>query len=85
MDLSASVTLIVGAMGTFQRSAGTVHLFGAIGVALKWFSAVRGSGHATILCAQMGSHSFGHTIVYFAARSSRCANIWTTAQSSPGL
>jgi hypothetical protein len=50
MDLSASVTLIVGAVGTFQRSANTVHLFGALGVALKWFSAVRGSGHA-FFCA----------------------------------
>ena len=47
MDLSASVTLIIGAVGTFQRSADTVHLFGALGVALKWFSAVRGSGPAS--------------------------------------
>jgi hypothetical protein len=44
MDVGASVTLIVGAVGHFQRSADTVHLFGALGVALKWFSAVRGSG-----------------------------------------
>jgi hypothetical protein len=48
MDLSASVALIIGAVGTIQRSAVTVHLFGALGVALKWFSAVRGSGHATL-------------------------------------
>jgi hypothetical protein len=44
MDISASVTLIIGAVGSFQRSADTVHLFGALGVALKWFSAIRGSG-----------------------------------------
>jgi hypothetical protein len=42
MDVAASVTLIVGAVGHFQRSADTVHLFGALGVALKWFSAVWG-------------------------------------------
>jgi hypothetical protein len=47
MDLGASVALIIGAAGTFQRSADTVHLFGALGVALKWFSAVWGSGPAT--------------------------------------
>jgi hypothetical protein len=43
MDFAASVALIVGAVGHFHRSAGTVHLFGALGVALKWFSAARGS------------------------------------------
>jgi hypothetical protein len=43
MDLGASVTLIVGAVGHFQRVADTVHFFGALGVALKWFSAGRGS------------------------------------------
>jgi hypothetical protein len=43
MDVAASLALIVGAVGHFQRSAETVHLFGALGVALKWFSAVRGS------------------------------------------
>jgi hypothetical protein len=43
MDIGASVTLIIGAVGTFQRSADTVHLFGALGVALKWFSAASGS------------------------------------------
>jgi WD40 repeat protein len=43
MDVGGSVALIVGAVGHFQRSADTVHLFGALGVALKWFSAVRGS------------------------------------------
>jgi hypothetical protein len=42
MDVAASLALIVGAVGHFQRSAETVHLFGALGVALKWFSAVRG-------------------------------------------
>jgi hypothetical protein len=42
MDVAASVALIVGAVGHFQRSTDTVHLFGALGVALKWFSAVRG-------------------------------------------
>ena len=47
MDIGASVTLIIGAVGTFQRSADTVHLFGALGVALKWFSAVWGSGPAS--------------------------------------
>jgi hypothetical protein len=57
MDLSASVTLIVGAVGSFQRSADTVHLFGALGVALKWFSPVRGSGAATF-CAQNNGYSF---------------------------
>jgi hypothetical protein len=43
MDVGASVALIIGAAGHFQRSAETVHLFGALGVALKWFSAIRGS------------------------------------------
>jgi WD40 repeat protein len=43
MDVGASVALIVGAVGHFERSADTVHLFGALGVALKWFSAERGS------------------------------------------
>jgi WD40 repeat protein len=42
MDISASLALIVGAVGHFQRSADSVHLFGALGVALKWFSAVWG-------------------------------------------
>jgi hypothetical protein len=44
MDLGSSVALTIGAAGHFQRSAETVHLFGALGVALKWFSAIRGSG-----------------------------------------
>jgi hypothetical protein len=48
MDLSASVALIIGAVGNFQRSADTVHLFGALGVAFKWFSAVRGSRPPTL-------------------------------------
>jgi hypothetical protein len=47
MDIGASVTLIIGAVGTFQRSADTVHLFGALGVALKWFSAAPGSTPAS--------------------------------------
>jgi hypothetical protein len=47
MDVGASVTLIIGAVGTFQRSADTVHLFGALGVALKWFSAAPGSTPAS--------------------------------------
>jgi WD40 repeat protein len=42
MDVAASVALIVGAVGHFQRSADMVHLFGALGVALKWFSDMRG-------------------------------------------
>ena len=42
MDLGASVALIVGAVGHFRRSGDIVHLSGALGVALKWFSAVRG-------------------------------------------
>jgi WD40 repeat protein len=42
MDIAASVALIIGAVGHFSRSADTVHLFGALGVALKWFSATRG-------------------------------------------
>jgi hypothetical protein len=83
MDLSASVTLIIGAVGTFQRSADTVHLFGALGVALKWFSAVRGSRPATLYVLKiMDSNFYGHTVVYCAARSSRSANAWTAAQSS---
>jgi hypothetical protein len=51
MDVGASVALIIGAVGNFQRSAETVHLFGALGVALKWFSVVRGSGPPISLCS----------------------------------
>ena len=51
MDVGASVALIVGAVGHFQRSADTVHLFGALGVALKWFSAVRGSPTDPVKCS----------------------------------
>jgi hypothetical protein len=58
MDLVASVALIIGAAGTFQRSADTVHLFGALGVALKWFSAVWGSGPATLWCLCPPAESF---------------------------
>ena len=47
MDMGASIALIVGAAGHFQRSADKVHLFGALGVALKWFSAVQGSPTAS--------------------------------------
>jgi hypothetical protein len=39
LDVGASIALVVGAAGHYQRSSDTVHLFGAIGVALKWFSA----------------------------------------------
>jgi hypothetical protein len=51
MDVAASLTLIVGAVGHFQRSADTVHLFGALGVALKWFSAVRGLPTDPVKCS----------------------------------
>jgi WD40 repeat protein len=51
MDVGASVALIVGAVGHFQRSADTVHLFGALGVALKWFSAVRGLPTDPVKCS----------------------------------
>ena len=51
MDVGASVTLIVGAVGHFQRSADTVHLFGALGVALKWFSAMRGLPTDSVKCS----------------------------------
>jgi hypothetical protein len=54
MDVGASAALIVGAIGHFQRSADTVHLFGALGVALKWFSAVWG---LTLACAHSVSVS----------------------------
>jgi hypothetical protein len=47
----ASVALIVGAAGHFQRSSDMVHLFGAVGVALKWFSAVWGSMYAANECS----------------------------------
>jgi len=50
MDVGASVALIVGVMGHFQRSADTVHLFGAFGVALRWFSAVRGLPTDPVKC-----------------------------------
>jgi hypothetical protein len=43
MDSSASTALIIGAVGHFQRSADIVHFFGALGVALKWFSTLWGS------------------------------------------
>jgi hypothetical protein len=49
MDLGASVSLIVGAVGHFRRSGDIVHLSGALGVALKWFSAVRGSVFFSLL------------------------------------
>ena len=51
MDIAASLTLIVGAVGHFQRSADTVHLSGALGVALKWFSAVRGLPTDHVKCS----------------------------------
>jgi hypothetical protein len=54
MDIAASLTLIVGAVGHFQRSADTVHLFGALGVALKWFSAVRGLPTDPVKCSVYG-------------------------------
>ena len=44
MSVGALVALVVGAVGHFQRSGDIVHLFGALGVALKWFSAARGCG-----------------------------------------
>jgi WD40 repeat protein len=39
LDTGASICLLVGAAGHFERSSDVVHLFGALGVALKWFSA----------------------------------------------
>jgi hypothetical protein len=51
MDVAASLALIVGAVGHFQRSADTVHLFGALGVALKWFSDVRGLPTDPVKCS----------------------------------
>ena len=51
MDVAASLNLIVGAVGHFQRSADTVHLFGALGVALKWFSAVWGLPTDPVKCS----------------------------------
>jgi hypothetical protein len=55
MDVGASVALIVGAVGHFQRSADTVHLFGALGVALKWFSVVWGLPTDPVKCSIDGS------------------------------
>jgi hypothetical protein len=43
MDVGASVGLIIGSAVHFERSADTVQLFGALGVALKWFSGQWGS------------------------------------------
>ena len=51
MDVGGSVALVIGAAGHFQRSADTVHLFGALGVALKWFSAMRGSSISHVIRA----------------------------------
>jgi hypothetical protein len=76
MDLSASITLIIGAVGTFQRSADTVHLFGALGVALKWFSAVRGSEHP--ICARLGNHFYACAYIL---QQNRCKSVWTAVQS----
>jgi hypothetical protein len=69
MDLGASVALIIGAVGTFQRSADTVHLFGALGVALKWFSTVWGSRLANLYPrGNLNIYSMGVRI-YFAMQS----------------
>jgi WD40 repeat protein len=81
MDVGASIALIIGAVGTFQRSAETVHLFGGLGVALKWFSAARGSALIT-LCPRRGDDFCGRTYILLRDLSSRCANGWTAAQSS---
>ena len=61
MDVGAAVALIVGAVGTFQRSAEIVHHFGALGVALKWFSTVRGSAISYVrLLAVLWAYSCRH-------------------------
>jgi hypothetical protein len=65
MDVGASVALIIGAVGTFQRSADTVHLFGALGVALKWFSAVSGSRLATLCPPRESLTFYGRTIITY--------------------
>jgi hypothetical protein len=70
MDVGGSVALIIGAAGHFERSAETVHLFGALGVALKWFSVVRGSGPP--ICARLGNHFYGRAYIF---QRNRCKSI----------
>ena len=77
MDVGASVALIIGAVGHFQRSAETVHLFGALGVALKWFSAVRGSEPP--ICARLGNHFYRRAYIL---QRNRCKRVWTAVQSN---
>jgi WD40 repeat protein len=61
MDVGAAAALIVGAVGTFQRSAEIVHHFGALGVALKWFSTVWGSAISYVrLLAVLWAYSCRH-------------------------
>ena len=84
MDLGAAVALIVGAVGHFRRSGDIVHLSGALGVALKWFSAVWGSVSFYLL----SSYSQRTTLLVAKSVTStlvgcRAQAPWTTCGASP--